>query len=505
MLPVMLPQVDNIERHVGLNGAALQNVNHHQQPNTADVEIAQDNQPTPPSMYSTFAHFLSRKPLLLSCLGTAIFSTASTISLTLEYNSSCRPDLKLWLIVSVARSVMRIVLKILVEMRVREICMTAGSAPYLMKTIEMLDVFGLVWFSVGNLLVFNGPRCADEMPAIFFTCCAYIISVYVFLFVPTIFKLCLRTRPLPVNERAELEEAILRALERTLQREQVLGQAVVSGGEYHTLSKEVTAYWLKYLQEKCNIQECKTYAEMQARRSAVGEPPCDLTFCSICLDELAEGPGGPPAPSMLAPSLLPAIAAAGDVEDESNSLTLVSFPCAARHVFHTPCLLSWLEAATVKHNRASCPICRDPLPVHIPRRSHVAVLSFPSYGVRPQSTAVAPTHPRIPVPQPLPPPVPLDLEAQEGENENRLIAMMQDMGHEDNAALGTLIGSRYTDHVSSPHRNIPSMLPPYQHDAAWALAPSPASVPEPGSTAPAPAADTASVDTIQAPIPEPPQ
>ena len=103
-------------------------------------------------------NFLLGHPLFISTFGTTTFSVGGIIALIYDLNNNCKPDLKLWLSISIGRSLVRLLLRYILEMQERG--WIRPNFGYVYKIVEMLDVFGLVWFSVGNLLVFNGPQCA---------------------------------------------------------------------------------------------------------------------------------------------------------------------------------------------------------------------------------------------------------------------------------------------------------------------------------------------------------
>lgn len=49
----------------------------------------------------------------------------------------------------------------------RQYISNSGNVHMLNKISEMLDVFGVVWFCIGNLLVFNDSSCKRQTPLIF--------------------------------------------------------------------------------------------------------------------------------------------------------------------------------------------------------------------------------------------------------------------------------------------------------------------------------------------------
>jgi len=70
--------------------------------------------------------------------------------------------------------------------------------------------------------------------------------------------------------------------------------------------------------------------------------------CTVCLEPLSEA--GPPPPDSST------IAGPGEEINASNEAMVIQFP-ECGHVFHAPCLLSWLQL------KSSCPICRSEWPI----------------------------------------------------------------------------------------------------------------------------------------------
>jgi hypothetical protein len=54
-----------------------------------------------------------------------------------------------------------------------------------------LDVFGLVWFTLGNAWVFGSRTCRVTSPGIFYTSLSIIISTYVVMLWPILLALLL--------------------------------------------------------------------------------------------------------------------------------------------------------------------------------------------------------------------------------------------------------------------------------------------------------------------------
>lgn len=386
-------------------------------------EEAPDPVPHPAPRAQALLTFYMQRPLLISTVGTSLFSAVAISALVYEIDKSCKPDLKLWLAIAVGRSIVRLFLRFLLELfHDREANVIRGNMTYVQKLLEMIDVFGLVWFSVGNLLVFNGPQCADETPLVFFASATYIISVYLYLFGPALLRLCFRTRlPHELAMRAMIRDrdaAFLAAIERMVMLDNDTGASHNDGRGGYNISQSTAEFWRAYLRGSCGMKEYKSFTELQAALSDEdkGRVCLEITFCSICLEEFAdlngeaadlesgggaagassggsksvkydtlsvvdESPQTQPQPQPQPPlseaesrdgsvdHIHPSEQAKADIEALTSPHTLVCFPCNAKHVFHTPCLLSWLESCMIKHGHSqavTCPICRQPLSVPLP-------------------------------------------------------------------------------------------------------------------------------------------
>ena len=54
-----------------------------------------------------------------------------------------------------------------------------GGPNFFNKIIEMLDIFGIIWFSIGNLLVFNQSTCQKNAPIIYFVSISKLFDEYI--------------------------------------------------------------------------------------------------------------------------------------------------------------------------------------------------------------------------------------------------------------------------------------------------------------------------------------
>eukprot|EP01038_Epipyxis_sp_PR26KG_P006104 gene6104-8414_t len=147
--------------------------------------------------------FLRKRPLFIALTSTFLLTACAIAGLLIE-QTKCFPALKLWLEVLVGRSVTRFIFHALLSFAADDVnvetlaipfLILRSNAPFLIKVVELLDVFGIIWFSVGNLLVFNNFDCATVSPIVFYTSLFYIIITYVSFIGPTLIRCSLNICP----------------------------------------------------------------------------------------------------------------------------------------------------------------------------------------------------------------------------------------------------------------------------------------------------------------------
>lgn len=137
-----------------------------------------------------YLKFVEGSPLTFSCISTGILCSSSVTGLLVEENQVCRPDLRLWLIVVIIRSACRLFCRLYLAWKLTEVdrIMMRGDLHASAKCVDILDVFGIVWFAVGNLLVFNNFDCIGASPIVFFSSLSYVCFSYVGFFLPSVLR-----------------------------------------------------------------------------------------------------------------------------------------------------------------------------------------------------------------------------------------------------------------------------------------------------------------------------
>lgn len=266
-------------------------------------------------------------PLSVNSVFTVLFTTASTTALILEANQHCNPDLQLWLGVMTVYGFVRWILRLLLEAISLEYISHAGNVTVVYKIIEMVDIFGMVWFSVGNLLVFNGTKCSqpDFTPMTFWICLIYIIVGYMSLILPMAVRMCIiNSQQIFPNERLPDEafngpESFASVQVRNEMWKRWLAGYGCSPVTYGTLK----------------VDAVRAFESNETHDSPSDEGHAALTpiiaNCPICLQ---------------------------DFEDDSE---LLNYPCKARiHYFHSACMYDWLKVASRRgFDNITCPCCRE--------------------------------------------------------------------------------------------------------------------------------------------------
>lgn len=164
-----------------------------------------------------YLKFVETRPLLFSSICTGFLCGASLCGLLLERNKICTPDLRLWLQIVIFRSGIRLLCRLYLAWKLSDVdrVMMRGDLHASAKCVDILDVFGIVWFAVGNLLVFNNFDCIGVSPIVFFSSLCYVGFSYLGFFLPSILRcslgVCRPTHPddvLYVLQSAEVEREV---------------------------------------------------------------------------------------------------------------------------------------------------------------------------------------------------------------------------------------------------------------------------------------------------------
>lgn len=275
----------------------------------------------------------NRHPLLLHTIYTVIFLSFGITSLVLEYEKKCEEvDLHLWLILSLFRMALRLILRHYISCATHHIVALQGSALVLQKFADLLDLFGIIWFAVGNLLLFNNTLCESVIPFTFGTCLAYIVATYFIVGVPICLKLTLASCP----PSSEADLLALQGWGNRYLAPPFMGNTMREG--VSQLTEEQGRRWKRWLEEEgcaeIPFQSPPSHQSDNDEKGLAEEKDQNDAWvvCAICLTAFEEAE------------------------------QLVPYPCQARHLFHPACLRSWLQVCYERTGRLdglSCPCCRQ--------------------------------------------------------------------------------------------------------------------------------------------------
>lgn len=290
-----------------------------------------------------FLQYCALHPLLLNACFVLAFLGAGVASLVIEDKKHCdSSELPIWLTLTLVRLVLRLSLCCAIEAIAKNLLRCHGSTQVLLQRIvDLLDVFGMVWFMVGNIMVFEEMYCAGQLPGIFFTSMSNIALTYLMVIVPVFIKLSLSTCP-PSSEE---DRAVLHAWGHRLLAP--FGQELQNG----QATAQQSERWRQWLAAHGCVEF--VYEPLDGLPTEQRE---QATECCICLSPFGQQKAAVTDLEGAVPS-----------EESHIDTTLVCYPCSARHVFHASCLHAWLQVTfsrTGSEAGFTCPYCRQyPQPV----------------------------------------------------------------------------------------------------------------------------------------------
>lgn len=201
-----------------------------------------------------YLKFVEGKPLLFSSIATGILCASSLCGLLIEEHQSCKPDLRLWLIIVIIRSAFRLLCRLYLAWKLTEMdrIMMRGDLHASAKCVDILDVFGIVWFAVGNLLVFNNFDCISVSPIVFFSSLSYVCLSYVGFFLPSMLRcslgICRPTHEEDIRYLRQTADVDREVGMITLVGAGERGPASVSAMYSPDLTRERSQFWTTWLE-----------------------------------------------------------------------------------------------------------------------------------------------------------------------------------------------------------------------------------------------------------------
>ena len=247
-----------------------------------------------------------------------------------ERDVHCEPSLRIWIIIMGVYLVIRCTLYMTCKYLKRRIIIAELSGnhnPYIwsrrlytfqMRLMELLDVFGVITFCVGNLMVIRAQHCYHEAPISTWCGLALVLLTNGCLLAPFFRKLCTlcaggESGGQNDGNNSEIPMALRAHLSRS--REDL---------------KRAWAQWLETHGSRSFNCTCEGILNEQSYTQ--NDEGNDIA-CPICLVEF-EFKG-------------------------CENVQVQSFPCPSRHVFHEECLLDYLYSVSNRDVMPTCPCCRE--------------------------------------------------------------------------------------------------------------------------------------------------
>lgn len=350
-------------------------------------------------------------------VATIVAGVGALLSFLVEKKAFCTPDCKLWVAGAACRYFLSFALCLFIQLVRYNLISYHSDLECFIKLAEVVDVCGILWFTIGNLLIFTSDQaCATDQKICFSFAVILVASVYLVFFFPVIFHAILKCYREPVDSS---------------QNDQMNGRdrAVELSANDAILSEATVHRWISWLKARGSIPfdysaqledntkhdkeqvihfpESNEMSENDEWRSGKVEqvkvvemdddrydhtiliPKIEsskhLLQCPICLDTLLpvatqEGKIYASA-TQDEESALPITEASPGAESVSLSNHVgmqselnkcVAFPCRSHHLFHCRCLIEWLQTSTVRHTQRgiatgttpvyTCPCCREQEP-----------------------------------------------------------------------------------------------------------------------------------------------
>lgn len=374
------------------------------------------------SICSKFKDIVLQLDVGFPLAATIVAGIGSILSYLKENKSLCTPDCKLWVAGAACRYFLSFVICLFIELVRHHVISFSSDLECIVKLAEVVDVCGILWFTIGNLLIFTSSQdCASNQPICFSFAVILVSSVYLVFFFPVILKAIIKSyhEPGEASRDDQVEDR---------------GRAVELVAATEALSDLSISHWIRWLEARGSspfdyssqldasaetvhkraegpyqdISENDTWGSTRAVPSNNESPDCDIEVaifvpklvsnkrllqCPICLDTLVPASTSERSYSAVArdeeaaladttPATAPPIttssahAASSASGPQADLEKCVAFPCGSRHLFHCRCLIEWLHSSTARHaqrtaNRGAsaadvpvytCPCCREQEP-----------------------------------------------------------------------------------------------------------------------------------------------
>ncbi len=255
-----------------------------------------------------------------------LYVTSAIVVPLMETNIHCEPSLRVWIIIMGVYVFIRCMLYITsrsLKRRIIQADLAGNRDPYIwsrrlytfeMRLMELLDVFGVITFCVGNLMVIRAQQCYHEAPISTWSGLILVLLTNGCLLYPFCKKLSALCGNDPNHHHDPNGNEIPPALRLHLSRSR----------------EDVKRAWTQWLET--NGSRSFDYCPEAIRDESITEYTYgdEEPACPICLDDFKG----------------------------CDNVRVQSFPCPSRHIFHEQCLLDFLYSVSGRDTMPSCPCCR---------------------------------------------------------------------------------------------------------------------------------------------------
>ena len=255
-----------------------------------------------------------------------LYIMAALVVSFVEVDAFCEPSLRVWIIIMGVYLFLRCLLYVAckyLKRRVIEADLAGDHDPFIwsrrlytfgIRLIELLDVFGVITFCVGNLMVIRAQACYKEAPVSTWSGLVLVVLTNGCLLYPFFKKMCSLCGE---NENSNDGNEIPPTLRMHLSRSR----------------DDVKRAWTQWLETNGSI------SFDYSPQAMLDESITEYTYargdeeaaCPICLVDFKS----------------------------CENVRVQSFPCPSRHIFHEECLLDFLYSVSNRDTSPTCPCCRE--------------------------------------------------------------------------------------------------------------------------------------------------
>jgi len=168
-------------------------------------------------------------------VATIVAGIGSITSFLTEKKALCTPDCKLWIAGAACRYFLSFILCFFIGLVRYNVISYSADLDCIIKLADIIDVLGILWFTIGNLLIFTSDQsCATNQKICFSFAVVLVASVYLVFFFPVLLNALIKCyhEPNDPSQNDQAADGRNRALELTASEETTLSEVTV----YHWIN-----------------------------------------------------------------------------------------------------------------------------------------------------------------------------------------------------------------------------------------------------------------------------